>query len=93
MTCAPFQRKPQECTCPHGERPLGKLHDVSMGRGVVRLSTTEGCPEHDTCHQWTAENRAKYLVGREGWALGPWCPIHATSNCPTPDANRMEVEL
>jgi len=77
-----FRREQRECTCPHGERSLGRLYHVNMGRGIVRLSTTKGCPEHDTCHQWTAENRAKYVVGREGWAGSPWCPIHATGNCP-----------
>jgi len=65
------------CTCPHGERNLGRLHGVSMGRGIVRLDTTPGCPEHDTCHGYTAAFRA---VNERGSAY--WCPIHAARNCP-----------
>jgi hypothetical protein len=37
------------CTCPHGERSLGTLYGVRMGRGPVRLSTTADCPIHGTC--------------------------------------------
>lgn len=76
-----FVRKQQPCTCPHGVRSLGRLHGIDMGRGIVRLSTTKGCPEHDTCHQWTKENRAKYKVGRP-WSIGPYCPVHANKDCP-----------
>lgn len=76
-------RTPAECVCPHGERSLGRLHGVSMGRGIVRLSTTKGCPEHDACHGWTKAARADYASTRP-WtnARGPWCPIHATKDCP-----------
>lgn len=67
----------RSCTCPHGERPLGRLHGINMGRGIVRLSTTPGCPEHDSCHHYTAARRAK----EERWGKF-WCPIHKTKNCP-----------
>ena len=83
-----FTRKQQPCTCPHGERALGVLYHINMGRGIVRLSTTKDCPEHDTCHQWTKANRARYRVGREAWTIGPWCPIHETRNCPSPTSSR-----
>ncbi len=68
----------RECTCPHGERSLGRLDRVNMGRGIVRLSTTKGCPDHDSCHGWTKERRASQPT----WS-NPWCPIHATRNCPS----------
>jgi hypothetical protein len=35
-----------ECTCPHGVRPLGKLHGIQMGQGIVRLDTDPACQEH-----------------------------------------------
>jgi hypothetical protein len=34
------------CTCPLGLKPLGRLHDVSMGNGWVRLTTDPNCPHH-----------------------------------------------
>lgn len=67
----------RECVCPHDERPLGRLYGVNMGRGMVRLSTTKGCPEHDSCHGFTKADRA----ARPSWS-NPWCPIHETRNCP-----------
>lgn len=82
MSAQLFRRKQQTCTCPHGVRSLGRLDGVSMGRGMVRLSTTKGCSEHDTCHHWTAENRAKYAIGRP-WSVGPYCPLHTSRNCPS----------
>jgi hypothetical protein len=36
-----------ECPCPKGEQPLGRLYGISMGRGVVRLTTTSDCPIHN----------------------------------------------
>ncbi len=69
-----------ECICPHGERSLGTLHGVRMGRGVVRLSTTPGCPEHDSCHGWTKAARAARKA--EAWWSDPYCPIHAGRDCP-----------
>lgn len=48
-----------------------------MGLGTVRLSTTTGCPEHDTCQGYTAAVRRD----REQWGAF-WCPIHETRNCP-----------
>lgn len=71
------ERACKPCTCPHGERPLGMLHGVNMGRGTVRLSTTPGCPEHTSCHGWTKERRAE----RPEWST-PYCPVHRTANCP-----------
>jgi hypothetical protein len=65
------------CTCSHGVRSLGRLAGIYMGRGTVRLSTTAGCPEHDSCHGYTKEVRAS----RPHWSR-PWCPIHHTGNCP-----------
>ena len=84
-----FMRQPEPCICPHDEASLGTLYHVSMGRGIVRLSTTKGCPEHDTCHQWTKENRARYVVGRP-WATlrSPYCPIHKDRDCPSPTSPR-----
>lgn len=70
-------RSKRECICPHSERPLGRLHGISMGRGIVRLSTTAGCPEHDSCHGWTKARRAQ----QPEWSK-PYCPIHGTRNCP-----------
>jgi hypothetical protein len=67
----------RECTCPRDERSLGSLYGISMGRGRVRLSTTAGCPEHDSCHGYTAAVRA----ARPSWSR-PWCPKHHTRDCP-----------
>lgn len=72
------KRVQQRCTCPHGERGLGKLHGVNMGRGMVRLATTPGCPEHDCCHHFTAAYRAEH----ERWGKH-WCPKHTTKDCPS----------
>ncbi len=36
-----------ECLCLRGERPLGRLYGISMGRGVVRLTTAPDCPIHN----------------------------------------------
>ena len=69
--------KAARCTCPHGERSLGRLHGVYMGRGMVRLATTPGCPEHDSCRGFTNAYRA----GLPRWS-NPWCPIHRNSPCP-----------
>lgn len=71
-------RKSQPCTCPRGKRSLGHLYDISMGRGIVRLSTTKGCPEHDTCHGWTKAKRAE----QPSWS-DAYCPKHGTNDCPT----------
>lgn len=68
---------PEDCTCPHGVRPLGMLYGVNMGKGPVRLSTTKGCPVHDSCHGWTKAERQK----RPSWS-NPYCPIHKTRDCP-----------
>ncbi len=75
-----MSRYPKPCTCPHGEQSLGRLYGVSMGRGTVRLDTTKDCPEHDSCHGWTAKARA----GRPSWS-NPWCPIHEGRDCPKGD--------
>lgn len=72
----------RECTCPHGERPLGRLYGVNMGRGIVRLSTTPNCPEHDSCHGWTKQRRAE-RTKEASWSK-PYCPKHGTKNCPEP---------
>ena len=34
------------CLCDHAERPLGKLHGINMGKGVVRITTHDDCPIH-----------------------------------------------
>lgn len=68
------------CTCPHGERSLGVLNRINMGRGVVRLSTTRGCPVHDACHGWTRAARIARRV-EAPWS-DPYCPVHATRDCP-----------
>ena len=65
------------CTCPHGERSLGVLGGINMGRGIVRLSTTSGCPVHDSCQGYTASIRAHKWNG-----LRLYCPIHRTKDCP-----------
>jgi len=67
----------KDCTCPHGERPLGVLYGVNMGRGTVRLSTTKDCPIHDACQRFTKAHRA----GRPSWS-DPWCVIHGKKPCP-----------
>lgn len=83
VTEIPSEQGKRACICPHGERPLGRLYGVSMGRGVVRLSTTKGCPEHDSCHGWTKAKRAEYVQTRP-WSPpnGPSCPIHHMKDCP-----------
>jgi len=65
------------CICPHMEGSLGRLDGISMGRGMLRTSTTVGCPVHDTCQGYTKEVRA----ARPEWS-NPYCPIHGTKNCP-----------
>ena len=66
------------CTCPHKElSSSGVFEGVQMGPSIVRTSTTEGCPHHDTCQGYTKAVRAS----RPGWS-NPWCPIHATRDCP-----------
>lgn len=68
----------RECEgCTYGIRPLGRLYGVNMGKGRVRLTTGKGCPEHDSCHGWTKMRRA----AQPEWS-NPYCPIHATRNCP-----------
>lgn len=34
------------CTCDYGVRPLGKLHGINMGKGLVRLNDATDCPHH-----------------------------------------------
>lgn len=76
---------PQDgCTCPHDIGSYGSLNGISMGRGIVRTSTKAGCPVHDSCARYTAENRAIY--GERGAWL--YCPIHGTTNCPPRLNNR-----
>lgn len=65
------------CTCPHEEQSLGRLDGISMGRGIVRLSTTPDCPIHDACQRYTAENRR--IISNGAWL---YCPIHRTRDCP-----------
>lgn len=72
-------REQQPCICPHGMGASVRLYGVQMPRERVRLSTTPGCPEHDSCHGWTKEKRA----AQPEWS-NPWCPIHETRNCPEP---------
>lgn len=72
-----------DCTCPHGEEALGVLHGVNMGRGIVRLSTTPGCPAHAACQRYTAENRSIYDNG--AWL---YCPVHGTTDCPPREKTR-----
>lgn len=68
-----------DCTCPHGERPLGMLYGISLGQDQVRLDTTPRCPEHDSCHHFTVANRA--ADPRSAWGA-LYCPIHRTQPCP-----------
>lgn len=79
MTALPWgpvrERKP--CTCRHAEASLGRLHGVSMGRGTVRIGTTPGCPEHDTCRGFTKGYRAE----QPSWS-NPWRPKHPKTPCP-----------
>jgi hypothetical protein len=49
-----------------------------MGRGIVRLSTTPSCPEHDTCQGYTAAFRK---ASPKGYWL--WCPLHGGRDCPS----------
>lgn len=90
-----FSTAARECICPTGERSLGRLYGVSMGRGIVRLSMTKDCPEHDSCHDWTKAKRKEYAAFRP-WTTpaGPWCPIHATKDCPSasPEATPPTTE-
>jgi hypothetical protein len=65
------------CTCPHEYGSFGTLHGMSMGSGMQRVGLTPGCPEHDSCHHFTAEYRAT----RPEWS-DPWCPIHDVKDCP-----------
>lgn len=66
-----------ECICPRAEQSLGRLYGVNMGRAVLRTKTTKDCPVHDACHGYTKAVRA----ARPSWSK-PWCPKHATRNCP-----------
>ena len=34
------------CTCEYGVRPLGRLHGINMGKGLVRLTDAPDCPHH-----------------------------------------------
>lgn len=70
----------RDCTCPHEERPLGRLHGVNMGRGMLRIATTPGCPEHDSCRGYTKAYRAADPRGRY-----LYCPIHTRKVCPDVD--------
>ena len=75
-----------DCTCPHAIRPLGMLDRINMGKGKVRLSTTSGCPVHDTCGSCGAKEWGCYT---KRWAngfakmLAPCCPqcthLHPTN--------------
>jgi hypothetical protein len=55
----------------------GQLDGYDMGRGMVRISTTPGCPVHDSCQGFTKAYRAT----RPEWS-DPYCVIHGTSDCP-----------
>lgn len=74
----PYERKP--CTCRHAEASLGRLHGVSMGRGIVRIGTTPGCLEHDTCRGFTTALRAQYQSGRL-----LFCPKHPKCGAACPE--------
>jgi hypothetical protein len=69
--------KCEHCICEWGIRSLGRLYNVNMGKGLVRLSTTKDCPVHDSCRRYTKEVRA----ARPSWS-NPYCPKHKTRDCP-----------
>jgi len=54
-----------ECTCPYGERSLGRLYGVNMGRDVVRLDTDPYCHLHND-HPYTGhgDEPCSYCGGR-----------------------------
>ncbi len=76
------------CTCRHAEASLGRLHGVSMGRGVVRIGTTPNCPVHDACRHFTKAYRAAIT---ESWRKNPFCPKHPKKPCPDPADQPTEV--
>ena len=66
-----------ECKCEWAERPLGRLHGIDMGQGMVRITTHPRCPVHSLCRHYTAQVRAGRSNGR--WL---WCPVHERKPCP-----------
>lgn len=56
------------CTCKFGERPLGRLYGVSMGKGMVRLTTAKDCPVHrEHPFEGAGEKCARCSSPREAW--------------------------
>jgi hypothetical protein len=51
-----------------------------MGRGIVRIGTTPGCLEHDTCRGFTTALRAQYQSGRL-----LFCPKHPKCGAACPE--------
>lgn len=40
-----------DCTCPWAYKSLGRLYNVDMGKGWIRLTTDAGCPNHGGAHE------------------------------------------
>ena len=74
------------CTCRFAWKPLGRLHEISMGHGWARMTTAANCPVHDTCQRYTASMRA----AQPAWS-NPYCPIHQTNDCPEPEMSGSTV--
>lgn len=54
----------QTCVCRFAYKSLGRVHDVSMGKGWVRMDTKPDCEHHGTeaRRRW---NEAHGLKGRK----------------------------
>jgi hypothetical protein len=66
-----------DCICPKAMQSLGRWEGVSMGKALLRTTTTEDCPVHDACHGYTKAVRAEEENGE--WL---YCPHHGKRNCP-----------
>ena len=67
-----------DCKCQFEERSLGRLNGISMGVGLVRISTHPRCPAHALCRHYTEQARAQRDNGP--WL---WCPVHKRKVCPS----------
>ena len=46
----------EDCLCKFEYKPLGKLHNVNMGKGWVRTTTNKSCPHHND-HKFVGEGK------------------------------------
>jgi hypothetical protein len=58
-----YPKRGQRCLCENAYRGLGRLYNVTMGKGWVRMNTHPDCPHHGTEAQdkWRADHNMRKL--------------------------------